>query len=194
MTIVFCFTTLWVAKISDLRVRVRVRVRVILRLVVYRQSARLDDRPLGTHYKNFFKLNPWGHSPNVTSSLTRGWVRRLQLLLVLASAVILAFESCGTHDHILLFQTGDSSNLEGQVPVFISYRNRVAWFYLHFRRFLWLAGRQWTYSKPSPHGTDFERDAGISHIVLELGSATEVKMWLDEQKSGMLTNKEGPCG
>jgi hypothetical protein len=35
-------------------------------------------------------------------------------------------ESRRTHDHILLSQTRDSPNLEGQVPVFISPRNRVA--------------------------------------------------------------------
>jgi hypothetical protein len=37
-------------------------------------------------------------------SLTRGWVCRLQLLLALASAVILGSESHGTCDHILLSQ------------------------------------------------------------------------------------------
>jgi hypothetical protein len=55
----------------------------------------------------------------------RGWVCRLQLLLVLASTVILRSESHGTHDHILLSQIRDSPNLEGQVPVFISSRNLV---------------------------------------------------------------------
>jgi hypothetical protein len=35
-------------------------------------------------------------------SLTRGWVCRLQLVLALASTVILGFESRGTRDHILL--------------------------------------------------------------------------------------------
>jgi hypothetical protein len=52
------------------------------------------------------------------SSLTRGRVCRLQLL-VLASTVILGSESCGTHDHILLSQIRDSPNLEGQVPIYI---------------------------------------------------------------------------
>jgi hypothetical protein len=47
----------------------------------------------------------------------------------LASAVILRSESRGTHDHILLSQIRDSPNLEGQVPVFISPRNRVAQLY-----------------------------------------------------------------
>jgi hypothetical protein len=53
----------------------------------------------------------------------------LQLLLVLASAVILGSESHGTHDHILLSQIPDSPNLEGQIPVFISFRGRVVQLY-----------------------------------------------------------------
>jgi hypothetical protein len=61
-------------------------------------------------------------------SLTRERVCRLQSLLVLASAVILGSESRETRDHILLSQIRDSPNLEGQVPVFISPRNRVAHF------------------------------------------------------------------
>jgi hypothetical protein len=48
------------------------------------------------------------------------------LLLAFASSVILGSESCETYDHILLSQIQDSPNLEGQVPVFISPRNRVA--------------------------------------------------------------------
>jgi hypothetical protein len=52
-------------------------------------------------------------------------------MLVLASAVILESESRGTHDHdhILLSQIRDSPNLEGQVPIFISSRNRVVQLY-----------------------------------------------------------------
>jgi hypothetical protein len=61
-----------------------------------------------------------GYSPYVTSSLTRGRVCRLQLLLIVASTIILRSESRGTHDHILLSQIRDSPNLEGQVPIFIS--------------------------------------------------------------------------
>jgi hypothetical protein len=64
---------------------------------------------LETHDQRFsFQLNLCGNSPYVTSSLTRGWVCRLQLLLGLASAVILVSESRGTHDHILLSQIRDS--------------------------------------------------------------------------------------
>jgi flagellar basal body P-ring protein FlgI len=54
---------------------------------------------------------------------------RLQLLLVLASAVILSSESRGTHYHILVSQIEDSPNLEGQALVFLSLRNRVAQLY-----------------------------------------------------------------
>jgi hypothetical protein len=59
----------------------------------------------------------------------RGWVCRLKLLLAFARAVILKSESRGTHDHILLSQIRDSPNLEGQVPIFISPRNRKARLY-----------------------------------------------------------------
>jgi hypothetical protein len=45
--------------------------------------------PLTLTTSIFFQMNTCGHSPYVTSSLTRGWVCRSQLLLVLASAVIL---------------------------------------------------------------------------------------------------------
>jgi hypothetical protein len=59
-------------------------------------------------------------------SLTRERVCRLQLLLALANIVILGSESRRTRDHILPSQIRYSPNLEGQVPVFISPRNRMA--------------------------------------------------------------------
>jgi hypothetical protein len=62
-------------------------------------------------------------------AFSKGGVCRLQLSLVLANAVILGSQSRGTHDHILLSQIRDSPNLEGQVLVFISPRNRVARLY-----------------------------------------------------------------
>jgi hypothetical protein len=63
-------------------------------------------------------------------SLTRGRVCVLQLLLALASAVILRSEPLGTRDHILLSQIRD----------------------FPFRRLLRLAGSRWRYSTPPPHG------------------------------------------
>jgi hypothetical protein len=90
----------------------------------------LATSPLRHTTSNFiFQLNPCGYSPYVISSLARGWVSLLQLLLIFANAVILMSESRGTQDHILLFHNRDSPNLEAQVPVFISPRNRVAWLY-----------------------------------------------------------------
>jgi hypothetical protein len=50
----------------------RVRVRVILRLAVYRQSV-LASSPLRFTTSIFFQLNACGHSPYVTSSLTKVW-------------------------------------------------------------------------------------------------------------------------
>jgi hypothetical protein len=108
----------------------RVRVCVTLWLAVYCQSDSLRDKPLETHDQQFFlQLNTRGHSPHVTSSLTRKWVYHLQLLLALACAIILRCTSRGTHNYILLPQIWDSSNLEDQVPTFISLRNRVAQLY-----------------------------------------------------------------
>jgi hypothetical protein len=63
-------------------------------------------------------------------SLMRGRVCHLQLLLVLATAVIFGFESHGTRDHILLSQI----------------RN------FPFRRLLRLTGLPWRYSTPPSHG------------------------------------------
>jgi hypothetical protein len=131
-----------------LPVRVRVRVRVTLRLPVYCQSVHHGTEPLETHGQIYFlQLNTCGHSPHVTSPLTRGWVCRLQLLPTFASAFILRSEYRRTHNHILLSQIRHSSNLERRSPVFISPRNRVAQLYpvtgFPLRRLLRLAGRRW---------------------------------------------------
>jgi hypothetical protein len=90
----------------------------------------LATSPLRLSPSNFiFQQNTCGYSPYVTFSLTRGWVCHLQLLLVLASSVILRSDSRGNHDRTLISQIRDSPNLEGQVPVFISPRNREAQLY-----------------------------------------------------------------
>jgi hypothetical protein len=108
---------------------ISVRVRVILWLAVYHQSVHLDTKPLVNHDQYSFQLNTCSYSPYVTSSLTRGWVCHLQLLLALTSSVILWSQSRRTHNHILLSQIWDSPNLEGQLPVFISPRNKMAQLY-----------------------------------------------------------------
>jgi hypothetical protein len=75
--------------------------------------------PLRLTTSNFiFQWSRCSYSPYVR-------VCRLQLLLVFASAVILRSESRGTRDHCILSQI-HSPNLEGQLPVYISPRNRVA--------------------------------------------------------------------
>jgi hypothetical protein len=66
-------------------------------------------------------------------------VCRLRFLLVLASAVIVESESRGTHDSILLPQIRGFPNLEGQVPVFIYPRNRVAQLYFQALGSLFIA-------------------------------------------------------
>jgi hypothetical protein len=67
--------------------------------------------------RNFiFQLNTCGYSPYLPSSLTRWWVCRLELLLVLASAVILRFESRGTHDYTLLSQIRVSARWRATSP------------------------------------------------------------------------------
>jgi hypothetical protein len=98
--------------------------------------------------------------PYVTSSLTRGWVCRLQLLLALASAVILRSESRRTHDHIWLSQIRDFANLKGQGGPVIPPGNGFP-----FRRLLRLAGLRWRHSNPPPHGTlsDWDRPSCLTH-------------------------------
>jgi hypothetical protein len=83
----------------------------------------------------------WGPRPNFYYSQTvagllmwsalsdEGLGLSLQLLLALASAVILGSEFRGTHNHILLPQIRGSPNLEGQVPIFISLRNMMTQLY-----------------------------------------------------------------
>jgi hypothetical protein len=59
----------------------------------------------------------------------REWVCSLQLLLAFATTVFIGSESHGTYDHILLSEIQDSPNLEGQIPVFVSPKKKVAQLY-----------------------------------------------------------------
>jgi phosphohistidine phosphatase SixA len=47
------------------------KVKITLRMEVYRQSVHLGAKTLEAHDQSFFQLNPCGHNPYVTSSLTR---------------------------------------------------------------------------------------------------------------------------
>jgi hypothetical protein len=90
----------------------------------------LATSPFRTTTRDFlFQLNTCFHSAYEAYPLTRGWVCILQLLLVIASAVILRSDSGGARDHISPSQNRDSPNLVGQVLVFLSPRNRVAQLY-----------------------------------------------------------------
>jgi hypothetical protein len=59
----------------------------------------------------------------------RGWICRLQLLLALATAVIFRSEFHGLMTTFYCLRLETPQNLEGQVPVFISPRNRVTQLY-----------------------------------------------------------------
>jgi hypothetical protein len=89
-------------------------------------------------------------------SLTRGRVCRLQLLLVLASAVILGSESRWIRDHILLSQIRDSPTWRAKSPYLyplgIGWPSYTPGTGFHFRRLLRLTGLRWWYSNPPPHG------------------------------------------
>jgi hypothetical protein len=107
----------------------RVKVNVILRPTLC--------RPVCLR----FKTSSWAHD-HICITVSCGFVNvgrllwprdgsasRLQLLIVVASEFVLGSKPRGTHYHILLSQIRKFSNLEGQVPVFISPRNRVAQLY-----------------------------------------------------------------
>jgi hypothetical protein len=137
----------------------RVRVRITLRLALYHQSVRLGDNPLRlTTINSFFQLDTCCHSPYITSPLTRGWVCRLQLLLVLASVVILRSESREIHDYILVPPIRDSLQLGGSVIcIYIAWKQGdpviTPGTVFPFCRILRLARLWWRYSTPPPRAT-----------------------------------------
>jgi hypothetical protein len=64
---------------SPVGLMTKIKVKITLRLAVYGKSVRLGAKLLEDDdqrflFFSFFQLKPCGHSPYVTSSLTRGWV------------------------------------------------------------------------------------------------------------------------
>jgi hypothetical protein len=88
-------------------------------------------------------------------ALTRGRIYRLQLLLALASAVILGSEYRWTGEHILLSQIR----------------------YFSFHRLLRLAGLRWRYSTPPPHGVRVSQIKSISCHVVNLRFRENLKSY-----------------
>jgi hypothetical protein len=97
----------------------------------------------GAYYQNFVTVRRLRVCWYGAISLTRGRVCRVQLLPVLASAVILGSKSRGTRQHILLSQILD----------------------FPFRRLLRLAGLQWRCLTPPPHGmTGPNQESGLPQL------------------------------
>jgi hypothetical protein len=99
------------------------------------------------HYFFFLQLNTCGYSPYVTSSVMR-WIYRLQLLLVLASTVILGFKSRWTPDHTL----SDSRLPRIYVTQWQSGKVIHQGTGFHFCRLLRLTGLHCRDSTPTQHG------------------------------------------
>jgi hypothetical protein len=111
------------------------RVRVTLWLVVYCQSVHLGAEPHSQSqllYDWWFTANQFVLESNplrVTTSNFFFFSWTLAVIVLMSCTVILESRVPRTHDQILLSQFWDSPNLEGQVPIFISPRNRMAQLY-----------------------------------------------------------------
>jgi hypothetical protein len=110
-----------------------VEVEVNLRPTVSRPVRLGVRRPSGTRDQFLYLLEIVFRQLRVcyfvAPSLTRGWMCNLLLLLILASTVPLGSESTGLKTIFYCPNSWDSPNMEGQVPVIISPRNRESQLY-----------------------------------------------------------------
>jgi hypothetical protein len=93
----------------------------MLRPTVSLQSCFDDKHPSGVKDQIFIISRHFRICSCGASSLARGRVCCLQLLLTLANAVILWSESHGIHGHILLYQIRDSSKWRTRIIMAKSY-------------------------------------------------------------------------
>jgi hypothetical protein len=121
------------------------QVKVTLRRTVSQSvSQSWCQAPSGAHDQIFITVWHLRYCFCGASSLRRGRVCHLYMLLALASAVFLGSESLWTHDHILLSQIWD----------------------FPFHRLLRLTGSRWRYSTPPPHGFPLPTSATFAPYIV----------------------------
>jgi hypothetical protein len=163
------------------------RVRITLRLAVCRQSVRLGDKPLET--SNFIILqslcNILCDEKMGLSFTTAAGRRQCSHFQVRAPR---------THVHNLVSQIRGSPNLEGQIPVFISPRNRVT------RLYPWLQDKvkitlRLTVNQSVSLGVDSHLGL-MTRCLLLFDSYGLVFLWgaLSDERTGLsVVYAAGPC-
>jgi hypothetical protein len=135
-------------------------VIVKMKLNYDRQSVGVRH-PSGTRDQFFFLLEIFFRQLQVcyfvAPSLTRVRVCKLLLLLVSSAQSRSGLSPAGLNTIFYCSNPWHSHNLQGQVPVFISARNRVAQIYPRALgslscRLYRLAGLEWRFSVPPSHG------------------------------------------